>query len=233
VEHVGIVIERLTAAKLILNRDKCNFFSIQISLLGFVIGLHGKSVDPTKFANTDEWAAPTTAKQILSFLGTLNFFREFIPLFSLVSAPLDALQSRTEPFTLHKEQMQALNTLKNILTHRPILSFPAFSKPFYVATDASDVGVGAVLYRRPKGEIFPNEINYISFMTRCLQQRERKYGATKKEKLWIVFALCRFYYYLWGGHFHLYTDHRALIYLHTQQNLNSMMVGWQDVILNY
>jgi RNase H-like domain found in reverse transcriptase/Reverse transcriptase (RNA-dependent DNA polymerase) len=232
-EHVKIVIERLNAAKLILNRDKCNFFSTQISLLGFVIGLHGKSVDPTKFANIDEWTAPMNAKQIQSFLGTLNFFREFIPLFSLVSAPLDALRSRTEPFTLNKEQMQAWNTLKNLLTHAPILSFPDFTKPFYVANDASDVGIGVVLYQLPKGEKFPNEINYISFMARSLQLRERKYSATKKELLAIVFALCKFHYYLWGRHFHLYTDHRALMFLHSQQNLNSMMVGWQDTILNY
>lgn len=156
----------------ILNRDKCNFFLIQISLLGFVIGLHGKSVDPTKFANIDEWAAPTTFKQIMSFVGTLNFFLEFIPLFSLESAPLDALQSRTVPFTLNKEQMQACNTLKNLLTHGPILSFPDFSKPFYVDTDASDLGVEAVLYQLPKGEILPNEINHIAFMARSLQQWE-------------------------------------------------------------
>ena len=65
--------------------------------------------------------------------------------------------------------MQAWNTLKNLLTHAPILSFPDFTKPFYVATDASEVGIGVVLYQLPKGEKYPNEINYISFMARSLQ----------------------------------------------------------------
>jgi len=145
-EHVRAVINRLTAANLIINRNKCNFYSTQISLLGFVIGLHGKSVDPKKFVNIDEWEAPTTAKQVQSCLGTFNFFREYIPIFSTVAAPLDALRNRTEPFTLNEEQMRAFNTLKQLLTHAPILSFPDFSLPFYVATDASDVGIGAVLY---------------------------------------------------------------------------------------
>src|SRR4051812_47035404 len=61
-EHVRTVIERLNKAKLIINEQKCNFYSTQIALLGFVVGLHGKSVDPAKFANIDEWDEPTTAK---------------------------------------------------------------------------------------------------------------------------------------------------------------------------
>jgi IS30 family transposase len=232
-EHVRAVINRLTAANLIINRNKCNFYSTQISLLGFVIGLHGKSVDPKKFVNIDEWEAPTTAKQVQSCLGTFNFFREYIPIFSTVAAPLDALRNRTEPFTLNEEQMRAFNTLKQLLTHAPILSFPDFNLPFYVATDASDVGIGAVLYQLPRGKEYPKDIRYISFMARSLQARERKYSATKKELLAIVFALNKFHYYLWGRHFDLYTDHRALTFLHSQQNLNPMMTTWQDTILNY
>ena len=232
-EHVRTVIERLNAAKLIINKNKCRFYSTQISLLGFVIGLHGKSVDPTKFANIDEWEPPTTAKQVQSYLGTFNFFREFIPIFSEVAAPLDALRSRTESFVLNRHELASFNALKDLLTHAPILSFPDFSLPFYVATDASDKGIGAVLYQLPLGKDHPNVINYISFMARSLQDRERKYSATKKELLAIVFALNRFHYYLWGRHFDLYTDHRALTYIHSQQDLNPMMTGWQDTILNY
>jgi len=146
-EHVKIVIERLNAAKLIINREKCHFFSTQISLLGFVVGLHGKSVDTKKLANIDEWVEPTTGKQIQSYLGSFNFFREFIPLYTKVAAPLDALRNRTDPFVLNPIERDAFNTLKKLLTHAPILHFPPFDKPFYVATDASDVGVGAVLYQ--------------------------------------------------------------------------------------
>jgi hypothetical protein len=102
-----------------------------------------------------------------------------------------------------------------------------------VATDASDVGVGAVLYQLPKGKEYPKCINYISFMAQSLQERERKYSATKKELLAIVFALNKFHHYLWGRSFDLFSDHRALTFLHSQQNLNSMMTTWQDTILNY
>ena len=112
-----------------------------------MVGLHGKSVDTKKLANIDEWVEPTTGKQIQSYLGSFNFFREFIPLYTKVAAPLDALRNRTDPFVLNPIERDAFNTLKKLLTHAPILHFPQFDKPFYIVTDASDVGVGAVLYQ--------------------------------------------------------------------------------------
>ena len=70
-------------------------------------------------------------------------------------------------------------------------------------------------------------------MARALQPSERNYSATKKELLAIVFALNRFYYYLWGGKFTLYTDHKALIYLHTLRTLNHMMTTWLDTLAQF
>lgn len=180
------MIERLNAANLIINKDKCNF-STQIALLGFVIDLTSKRVDPTKLANIQDWAAPTTAKQVQSCLGTLNFFREYIPLFSTIAAPLDEWRHKEGSFILNTLQMKSFDALKSLIAPAPILSFPDFSRPFYVATDASNVGIGAILYQLPEGveepkdkHVISDEVNYISFMARSLQERERKYSATQK-----------------------------------------------------
>jgi ATP-dependent protease Clp ATPase subunit len=81
VEHVKCLIERLNEAKLIINKIKGNFFSTQISLLVFITVLSRKKVDPTKLANIHELTPPTTAKQVQAYLGTTNFFREYIPLY--------------------------------------------------------------------------------------------------------------------------------------------------------
>ncbi|MFI5421911.1 MAG: DDE-type integrase/transposase/recombinase, partial [Nitrososphaerales archaeon] len=54
-----------------------------------------------------------------------------------------------------------------------------------------------------------------------------------KELLAIVFALRKFHHYLWGAPFRLYTDHAALVYLHTQKQLNPMLVGWFELIHSY
>jgi RNase H-like domain found in reverse transcriptase/Integrase core domain/Chromo (CHRromatin Organisation MOdifier) domain/Integrase zinc binding domain len=90
-----------------------------------------------------------------------------------------------------------------------------------------------VLYQIFIGEDGKEEIRYISFMARSLQESERKYSTTQKELLAIVFALKKFHYYLWGHHFTLYCDHRALSFLHSQKDLSPMVTGWLDTILDY
>lgn len=84
--HVKEVIDRLNKANLIINEDKCHFFSTQVALLGYIVDLHGKRVDPKKLANIDEWLPPTTGKQIQAYMGTFNFFREHIPLISYLGS---------------------------------------------------------------------------------------------------------------------------------------------------
>ena len=231
--HLRIVINRLTQAKLILNPDKCHFFRTSVVLLGFVINSRGKQIDPTKLVNMHEWDYPTTSKQIQHYLGFFNFFREFIPVFSTLAAPLERLRNQTKPFQLDKLQRRSFDSFKRLLACAPILCFPNFSLPFYVATDASNVGIGAVLYQLPEGTEHPEKVAYISFMARSLQPSERKYSATKKEMLAIAFALSKFNHYLKGRKFTLYTDHRALTYLFTQKHTSIVMSGWQDVILEY
>jgi hypothetical protein len=176
------------------------------------------------------WPAPETGKQVMHYLGLFNYFREYIPMFSKIAAPLDALRHTAKVKEVWTAECQkAFDTFKSLLASAPILSHPDFRPPFYVATDASNVGVGAVLYQkgpdsRPK---------WISFMARTLQPAERKYSATKKELLAIVFALNKFHSYLWGNKFTLYTDHRALTYMNTQKELNPMMTTWLDTLFDY
>ena len=231
--HVKEVLKRLNRANLIVNPDKCHFFSTQVALLGFIVDIHGKRVDPKKLTNIDEWQPPTAGKQVQSYMGTFNFFRDHIPLISTISAPLDALRNVTGSFELNDLQLKSFNALKTLLSQAPVLMFPDFSLPFYVATDVSNVGIGAVLYQLPEGPSNPKKINYICLVARSLQERERKYSATQKELLAIVFALQKLHYYLWQNPFTLYTDHRALTFIHSQKDLNSMLTGWQEVIQAY
>jgi len=231
--HVRMVIKRLTEAKLIINREKCSFFSTQVALLGFIVDVNGKRIDPNKLANIEEWLPPTTGKGVMSYMGTFNFFRDNVPLIATIGAPLDALRNVQGPFVLNKEQLRSFEALKNLLILAPIMYFADFSLPFYVATDASNVGIGAVLYQLPDGESNPKNIRYISFVARSLQPSERRYSATQRELLAIVFALKKLHYYLWGKHFTLFTDHRALTFMHSQKEMNSMLTAWQETILDY
>lgn len=69
-------------------------------------------------------------------------------------------------------------------------------------------------------------------MARALTPSENNYMITKKELLAVIFAL-KYHKYLWGNKFTLYTDHKALTYLHHQKELNSMLTNWFNTLYNY
>ncbi|KAH6586771.1 hypothetical protein BASA61_006448 [Batrachochytrium salamandrivorans] len=110
---------------------------------------NGISIDSRKISSVVDWPIPTTGRQIEQYLGLINYFRDFIPIYSTIAAPLECLRKHTslpvEKWSQH--QLDSFNLLKNILTQAPFLSFPNFREPFIIATDASDAGIGAVLYQ--------------------------------------------------------------------------------------
>jgi transposase InsO family protein len=223
------VIQRLNAANLRLNLTKCHIGYESITLLGYVINAHGKHADPRKLTNIHEWQPPTTGKQLASYLGLFNWFRTHFAEASAVVAPLEAIKHHKHLSrvwtTLHEE---AFATMKSLMAQPTLLSYPDFSEPFYVATDASGYGLGAILY-----QTINDTTRYISFQSRCLNSAERNYSATRRELLAIVFALKKFRPWIWGRPFTLLTDHRALTYLFTQSNLNPALSAQLEILVDY
>ena len=227
--HVTKVIKRLTDVNLKLNPDKCKFFQNKINLLGFRISPRGVSIDRRKIVNVQEFPIPKSGKDIQRYCGLINYFRSLIPKVSTLMAPLDALRNEKSLNKIWDKQHQTcFDNLKKALLEDTVLSYPDLNHPFCVATDASNVGVGVVLYQK-----INDETKYISMMAKSLSKSERNYSATKRELLAVVYALKKFHKYLWGNHFTLYTDHKALTYLHTQKVANVMMINWLDTILQY
>jgi hypothetical protein len=227
------VISRLTEVKLIVNREKSKFLSTEVLLLGFIVNEHGRSINTEKIANVQSWASPTNKKMIQRYLGLFNYFREYIPLYSTITAPLDHLRNARGNFVLNDLQQRSFDSVRSLIAQAPVLSFPNFKEYFYVATDASNVGIGAVLYQLPKGKDDESKVNYISFQARALHKHEKNYPAYKKELLGIIFALMKFHQYLWGRKFTLYTDHRPLTYIHDQTELPQIITNWKATLLNY
>ena len=226
INHLLKVINCLTDANLPLKLVKCHFFMKRLFLLGHMISHNQIAIDHRKLANVDSWKPPSSAKAVEKFLGFTNYFRKFVPNYSMVASPLERVR---KTFSWSTEQQTAWETFKTLLTHAPILSLPDFTLPFEVHTDASDSGLGAVLLQRPN----PETIAYIGFIGRALQPAEVKYSATKKELLGIVFALTRWRHFLLGHNFTLFTDHKALTALFNSEKLTSMCSNWLDIILEF
>jgi hypothetical protein len=268
--HVVQVIDELTKIKLILNPKKCFFAQRTIYLLGFCIGAGGqRSIDPRKLINTIDIPTPQTGKDIMSFMGTVGYLRLFVPMVSSLAAPLDALRSHDGKLGTKwtEKEANAFVKVKKALAHNIILHAPNWDLPFHLATDASDVGIGGVLYQYEEDVTHTTNINshvnddehkkqenkingdfsadgppamhnkqairYIAFIARSLSTAEARYSVTRRESLSIVFSLNKLHQYLWGNHFYLYTDHRALLYMHTQKDVNKILASYFEVLMNY
>ena len=101
-----------------------------------------KSWSHTWLANTKD------ATALRQFLGLVSYYGRHIHNFADIAAPLNTLTQKATPFTWSHECDKTFTTLKYRLTKAPVLAYTCFSTnsdQFTVHTDASGVGLGAVL----------------------------------------------------------------------------------------
>jgi len=128
---------------------------------------------------------------------------------SIVTLMTEVLKGRSFKWT--NQAHSAFEEIKRRLTTAPILALPTFSKIFEVECDASEVGIGAMLYQEKRP---------IAFFSEKLNEAKRKYSTYDKEFYAIVRALEHWQHYLVGGEFILHPDHEALKYIQGQHKLN-------------
>ena len=228
IQNLSTVLQRLREANLRIKPSKCNFCREQVTYLGHIVSKFGVATDPEKTAKVADWPTPTTVQQLQQFLGLASYYRRFVKDFSLISAPLHRLTERGREFQWTNECAQAFSTLKHHLTHTPVLTFPDFTKPFTLDTDASHSGIGAVL-----SQTFDGQERVIAYASRALTKAERRYCVTRKELLAAVTFIQQFRSYLLGNKFKLRTDHSSLKWLQTFKEPEGQMARWLETLQEY
>lgn len=221
-EKLSLVFEKLSHAGLKLNLQKCKFFRTRIEFLGHVVDQHGVHTSDTKVSAVQKFPTPKTTDNVRSFLGLAGYYRAFVKGFASIASPLTRLLKKDVPFQWHDKQQQSFNTLKHELTHAPVLTFPDYQLPFIMCTDASALGIGAVLMQQKEG-LHPQVIAYAS---RVLSMAESKYSVTHLEALAVVWALKHFKDIVFGYEITVYTDHTAVTSLFQTKNLTGRLARW-------
>ena len=227
--HVKAVIKLLTRYNLRLNIRKCKFGYRRLRILGHILSGKERRPDPEKTAAVQNWPQPKTGKDIMCFLGFVNYLRDYIPLYAAIAAPLETLRKCKAIGSSWTEACAAaFATFKKVLAMSPVICFPDYAFQFLLAVDASQFGLGLVLF-----QVINGRRRYVLFASKSLNAAQRNYSATKRELLAIIFALQRCRNYVYGFSFQLWTDHKALTFLFTQRVCNYMMQAWLDVLLDF
>ena len=128
-----------------LKPAKCTLFWEEVQFLGHLVSREGVRADPANVKRVATWPTPTTKREVHQFLGFASYYRHFIKDFAGIAKPLHRLTEEGGTFLWTDECERAFEKLRHLLTTTPLLAYPDFNRPFILNTDASAVGIGAIL----------------------------------------------------------------------------------------
>jgi hypothetical protein len=222
--HVRLVLEVLKRGNFFVCKAKSSFAQTVIKYLGHIVDKQGIRPDPKKVEAVQTWPAPKNVHDARSFLGLVNYFQKFIEHYSEIAVPLTDLTKKSRPWVWTGRCQDAFELLKQKLVEAPLLRTPNQQLPYDVVTDASDLGLRAVLLQ---------EGHPVAFGSMKLNSTELNYQTTEKEMLAVVHALCVWRCYLEGADFTVYTDHVSNAYFQTQSNLSRRQARWSEFLQRF
>ncbi len=250
-DHVEVIRKVLRALQhhgVKLRAEKCEMFQKEVRYVGRLVSAEGVRIDPKDLEAVMalKTKTPQTVGDLRRVLGFLSYYRSYIQDFAKIAKPLYELlqvkSSMPQPLSRHHkskgpqlpsktpiswkdEHQSTLERLVHMLTKPPVLAYPNFEEPFVLHTDASEKGLGAILYQRQDGKM-----RVIGYGSRTLSPAEKNYRlhSGKLEFLALKWAVCEKFrdYLFYAPHFTIYTDNNPLTYVMSTAKLNAVGHRW-------
>ena len=262
VANLRVVLKRLLARGIKLRAGKCVFGKTEVRYLGRIVTKDGYKPDPKDTAALEKFKdSPKTVGELRSLLGFFGYYRGYVKdfskkmktLYDLLAVKVDdenvakKRKNGAKDVGMKRSQRYDSNVLVNwtedhqkvvedmieYLKSPEVMAYPDFNLPFFITTDASNEGLGSVLYQTQNGVD-----RVISYASRTLSEAERNYHmhSGKLEFLGLKWAVTeRFSDYLRYCHhpFVVYTDNNPLTYVLTTAKLNAVGMRWVNELADF
>ena len=212
------VLQQSEEDNLKLNKEKCHFRCTSIPFFGEVVLREGVQSDPQKIKALTDMPVSNNKKELQAFLGIINYLRKFFPGTTDVCDPLHQLTSSKGTWTWNASYQPLFNKAKLLMKSDMCLKFYDDTKPLYLETDASRVGLGAALLQTHEGmtcqkDTVPNNtiLHPITFASKSLTVAEHGYSNIEREALGILHGLKKFHHYCFARKVHVITSHKPLV----------------------
>jgi len=255
-EHVDVlrrVLQALQQHGVKLRPEKCELFRKEVRYVGWLVSADGVRVDPkdVEAVQALREKTPQYVGDVRRLLGFLSYYRAYVQdfsriarrLYKLLEVKLSSPQPKSPKVKSPQlssctavewssEHKQTLEYLINLLTKPPVLAYPNFDQPFILHTDASQQGLGAVLYQKQDGKM-----RVIGYGSRTLTPAEQNYHlhSGKLEFLALKWAICDKFrdYLFYAPHFVVYTDNNPLTYVLSTAKLNAVGHRWVGQLADF
>lgn len=204
------VMKRLKNNNILLNEKKCVHKVKKLEFLGHEVTERGILITEAKKKAIMNFREPETKEEVRSFLGLITFVGHFVNDLATKTEPLRKV-IRDESDGWKEEQKEAFFALKKeLIDNTNVLGYYDIKDETILYTDASPVGLGAVLVQRGRADGFHRIISYAS---KSLTSAERRYSQIQREALAVVWGVEHYYYYLFGKSFILRVDSKPLKFI--------------------
>lgn len=179
--------------------------------VGHVVSAEGVTFSTQKRNKVLDFPLPRKQKEIQSFLGLINYFRDNVADMTTLERPLRSLIDHTK-----RNRVLLWNTIAETCFHNareqiarcPALFFADEHATIIVMTDASDYGVGSYIF-----QVIDEKERPIIFFSKALHGAELNWSTIEKEAFAIFLTLTKFSYLFRDNKFLLRTDHKNLTYI--------------------
>ena len=160
-------------------------------------------------------------------MGLCSYYRQYIESFSHIAAPLTRLTKKNVKFTWDESCQIAFETLKEKLCSSPVLAYPKPGLKYILDTDASDVGIDAVL-----SQVQDGKERVIAYASKKLNAQQQRYSVTRRELLAVITFMNYFRHFLLGQKFLLRTDH-SLGWIFEFKDPRGQVARWLEILAQY
>ena len=222
--HLELIFQRLCEVDLKLKMEKCSFLKMHIQYLGHIISDNGIKPIPEKLSLIQQMPRPYTPKEVKQFLGLVGYYRKFIPQYTDIARPLDALTRKDTECVWTDICQKSFDLLKAMVSEEPILVYPDHSKPYVLFMDASKYVWSCILTQEYTYQIDGKTVKIlhpISYQSGLFKGSQLNWACLTEEAYAIYMSIKKLDYYLVDVDIILRSDHLPLKKFLNKNTLNS------------
>ncbi|KAL0214288.1 hypothetical protein P9112_006472 [Eukaryota sp. TZLM1-RC] len=200
-----------------------------------------RRIDPSKIESITKLAPPSSVPELRSFIGSVNFLRDWLPSVSAEIEPLTALlRNKPRRVRLGPAELKNFENIKNMITRSLPLALPDSDSNILISTDASEKAIAGIIWKElepspPETCLSKRKVMPISFYSRILSSSQQRWSTLQKELFAIVMTLNQpnLSSFLLTRHLTIFCDHKNLLYLFSCPDSNRVVLRWIPVLQSF